>query len=480
MGEIAYSDALKRIVVTGDAVESWKPNIEEGSAPLYERIADAIQQDIHANRLAPGTRLPAHRDLAHALSIGTGTVTKAYGEAERRGLLSSQVGRGSFVTAAAEQQGRGSASPIDLAYNFPPVGLTSRYLAEAMGRLWRRQDFAETSRYTAPEGLGSARAAASRWIRERHELDIASASNLIQTNGGQHGLSLLLQTLCSRGDTVLCEAATFHGLKLIARAAHLKLEGVTLDSEGLVPEALEKVAASTGSKVLYVVPTLQNPTASTMSTNRRREIAAIARRHDLFIIEDDAYRAIAGGSIRLPPTLADLAPERTFYIASLSKSISPGLRLAFVLPPDLSWRERILNNIVATGYAPPAQNALVFAQWVEDGVVDTLVGQVLAEMRWRTATAQRILGKDVSTPGADQTLHVWLPLDSLQAERAYGRVLRAGIQITPPDAPLVGQGVSGLRICLGSVADRSVLQRALEVVSQSLTEETPGRSSAIV
>ncbi|WP_210243543.1 PLP-dependent aminotransferase family protein [Mesorhizobium sp. B2-3-4] len=458
-------------------MESWKPKIEKGPAPLYERIADAIQHDIHAERLAPGTRLPAHRDLAHALSIGTGTVTKAYGEAERRGLLSSQVGRGSFVTAAKHEPGQTAAGPVDLAYNFPPVGLTSRYLAEAMGRLWRRQDFAATSRYTAPEGLDSARAAALRWIRERHALDVASTAHLIQTNGGQHGLSLVLQALCRSGDTVLCEAATFHGLKLVARAGNLKLEGIALDSEGLVPEALEKAAASTGSKVLYLVPTLQNPTACTMTAGRRREIAAIARRHQLFIIEDDAYRAIAGAGS--PAALADLAPERTFYIASVSKSISPGLRLAFVLAPDLFWRERILNNIVAAGYAPPAQNALIFAQWVEDGIVDTLLGQVLAEMQWRTAMALRILGKAASAPGADQTLHLWLPLGSLQSERAYGRALRSGIQVTPPDAPLVGQGIHGLRVCLGSVADRSVLQRALEAVLRSLGEELPG-SSAIV
>ena len=480
MGGIAYIDASIRVVFPGGAMDSWKPNIEEGPAPLYERIADAIERDIHESRLAPGSRLPAHRDLAHALSVGTGTVTKAYGEAERRGLLSSQVGRGSFVTAPAEAQNPAASGPIDLAYNFPPLGLTSRYLAEAMGRLWRRQDFAATSRYTAPEGLGSARSAASRWIRDRHELEAASAGNLIQTNGGQHGLSLLLQTLCASGDTVLCEAATFHGLKLIARAAALKLQGIGLDSEGLVPEALERAIVATGSKVLYTVPTLQNPTAATMSAGRRREIAAIARRHDLLLIEDDAYRAIAGGSSPMPPALADLAPERTFYIASMSKSISPGLRLAFVLPPDSSWRERILNNIVATGYAPPAQNALVFAQWVEDGAIDAIFENVLEEMRIRTAIALRSLGDAVLKPGADQTLHVWLPLDSLRAERAYGRALRAGVQVTPTDAPLVGEGPNGLRICLGSVADRSVLQRALGIVSQALRDEMPARSIAIV
>ncbi|CDX39057.1 putative transcriptional regulator, GntR family [Mesorhizobium sp. SOD10] len=471
---------LDRAVIPGDAMESWKPNIEEGPAPLYERIADAIERDIHESRLAPGARLPAHRDLAHALSIGTGTVTKAYGEAERRGLLSSQVGRGSFVTAPIEAQDRAAAGPVDLAYNFPPVGLTSRYLAEAMGRLWRRQDFTATSRYTAPEGLDSVRSAASRWIRDRHELEVASAGNLIQTNGGQHGLSLLLQTLCRSGDTVLCEAVTFHGLKLVARAANLKLRGIALDSQGLLPEALERAIASTGSKVLYTVPTLQNPTAATMSAARRREVVAIARRYDVLIIEDDAYRAIARGSSRMPPALADLAPERTFYVASISKSISPGLRLAFLLPPDTSWRERILDNIVATGYAPPAQNALIFAQWVEEGTVDALVGNVLQEMQARTAMALRILGDAVSKPGADQTLHVWMPLDSLRAERAYGRALRAGVQITPPDAPMVDHSISGLRICLGSVTDRSALQRALGIVLHALKDEMSGSSAAVV
>lgn len=477
--EPAYIGSGKSRVL-GGRMESWKPIIEEGSAPLYERIADAIERDIHGNRLGPGTRLPPHRDLAQTLSVSIGTVTKAYGEAERRGLLSSQVGRGSFISpAATERLISANAEPIDLAHNFPPVGSTPRHLADAMARLWRHQDFAATSRYTAAEGLDSARKAATRWFHRRLELDAASSSKLVQTNGGQHALSLLLGTMCRSGDTVLCEAATFHGLKLIAKTENLKLEGVALDTEGLVPESLEKAAASTGSKVLYTIPTLQNPTAITMSAGRRLEIVEVARRHNLLIIEDDAYRAIAGPA-HMPPALADLAPERTFYIASLSKCISPGLRLAFVMPPDVSWRERILTRVVATGYAPPSQNALVFAQWVEDGVADAIIDSILAEMRLRTAIALEVMGETVSRPGAPQTLHIWLPLDSLAAERASGRALRAGVQVTPPDAPLVSEGVTGLRLCLGSVADRAVLGHALRIVSQSLGEEVFGRSSAIV
>ncbi|QPC92624.1 PLP-dependent aminotransferase family protein [Mesorhizobium sp. INR15] len=459
---------------------TWKPDIEEGLGPLYERIADAIERDIHGSRLALGTRLPPHRDLAQTLSVSIGTVTKAYGEAERRGLLSSQVGRGSFVTAAAaEGLISAHAEPIDLAHNFPPVGSTPRHLADALGRLWRHQDFAATSRYTVAEGLESARKAASRWFHRRLELRDPSPGRLIQTNGGQHALSLLLGTMCRSGDTVLCEAATFHGLKLIAKTENLKLEGVGFDADGLVPDWLDKAAAATGSKVLYTIPTLQNPTAITMSIGRRLEIAEVARRRNLLIIEDDAYRAIAGPD-SMPPSLADLAPERTFYIASLSKCMSPGLRLAFVMPPDVSWRERLLNRVVATGYAPPSQNALVFAQWVEDGIADAILDNILGEMRLRTTMALRALGDTVSRPGAAQTLHIWLPLDPLAAERASGRALRAGVQVTPPDALLVGEGVSGLRICLGGVADRAVLEHALRIVSQSLGEEVPGRSSAIV
>lgn len=459
---------------------TWKPGIEEGPSPLYERIADAIQDDIQNGILHVGARLPPHRDLAHRLSIGIGTVTKAYGEAERRGLLSSHVGRGSFVASVSHAKAADASGTLDLAYNFPPMAATSRVIAETMGRLWRRQDFRQSGRYTLPEGLESVRAAAWTWISQRHQINRGSAADLIQTNGGQHALSLLLHALRANGDAILCEAATFHGLKLIAKASGLTLHGVEMDSDGMIPEALEAMAASSKNRILYTIPTLQNPTTSTMPAARRERIADVARRHDLLIIEDDAYRAIAGHSSVLPPTFADLAPERTFYISSISKSISPGLRLAFIQPPSQSWRERILEIVVATGYAPPSQGAMIFAQWVEDGNVDSVLDDIVGEIRIRTALARRILAGAVIEPGAEQSLHVWLPLGPLKAEQVYGRALRAGVQVTPPDVPLVGSGSTGLRLCLGSISDRTTLERALSIVAKSLTEDVSRSSSAIV
>lgn len=104
----------------------WLPTIPEGSSPLYERLIAALEHDVHHGLLRPGERLPPHRDLAHRLSLSVGTVSRAYVEAERRGLLSSHVGRGSFVADHATVPLAMDAGPADMAQNAPPLAPSER------------------------------------------------------------------------------------------------------------------------------------------------------------------------------------------------------------------------------------------------------------------------------------------------------------------------------------------------------------------
>ncbi|BBC73425.1 conserved hypothetical protein [Altererythrobacter sp. B11] len=452
---------------------TWMPDISQGSGPAYERLLLALERDVREGHLAPGDRLPPQRELAHRLSLSVGTVGRAYVEAERRGLVSSHVGRGSFVADRVRSQAAPDpADPLDMAHNLPPLEPARRWLGEGLRKLRLRADLDAAATYAPPEGLASVRAAGANWLSRRHGVMRASPDRIIQCNGGQHGLALAIAALARAGDTVLCEAATYPGIRTLAEHGGYRLRGVAMDARGIDPEALARCARDTGGRVLVVLPTLQNPTTITLDAARREEIVAVARAHDLMIVEDDAYRVFADADA--PPSLADLAPERTLLVAGVSKSVAPGLRLGFLLPPDGGERVRegLLLGVRAMGYSPPSLEGLLFAQWEEDGTAERIADEILTECRERTELAAAILGSAVATPGAGQSPHVWMPMSMLAAERLSARALRAGIALTPPEAPIVEAGAApaGIRLCLGAIADRSMLGQALRTV-QALAGE---------
>ncbi|MBS0334886.1 MAG: PLP-dependent aminotransferase family protein, partial [Proteobacteria bacterium] len=344
----------------------WRPQIERGRKPLYLAIADAIGDDVASGRLSTGARLPAQRDLAAALGIDLTTVTRAYREAHRRGLISARVGRGSFIAAASQSYGAVAGAPVDLTMNMPPLfeaPRLERRMWRSLADLETREGLALLLRYQDPGGAMPDRAAGAAWLRER--LPGLGPERTLVAAGAQAALVATLGVLAHPGDAICAEALAYPGLR--AAAAHLGVEvvGLEMDREGIVPGALAAACREVGPKALCCTPTLQNPTTATMSLARREEIVAIARRHHLPIVEDDAYG-------RLPatpePALAALAPDLVWHIAGLAKVASPALRIAYVATPDERGAARTAQRLRATtGMASPITAALA-SDWIRTGV----------------------------------------------------------------------------------------------------------------
>ncbi|HWA63896.1 MAG TPA: PLP-dependent aminotransferase family protein, partial [Caulobacteraceae bacterium] len=262
-------------------------------------------------------------------------------------------------------------------------------------------------------------------------------------------------------------AATFAGVKTLAARAGYRLAPGEMDAEGLTPEALDRAAAA-GAKVAYLMP-VQNPTARVMSLERRTAVVEVARRRDLQIVEDDLYGAFAA-PLGLPP-LAALAPERTTYVGGLSKALAPGLRVGFLVPPA-ALAERMQEALRAIAFGAPTFGPAVAAAWIEDGTAFDILGEVLRETEARADIARSILGRAAAPSPLAAQPHLWLPMSELEAERLYGRALRAGVRLTPPGAVAVdGAPVQGLRLCLGGPASRVTLERGLRCVAQALTAD---------
>ena len=457
----------------------WSPVLPAGDAPIYERLVELLRADIASGHLTAGARLPPQRDLAHRLGLGLGTVTRAYVEAEKAGLVEAHVGRGSFVRggAAARPPSSPDNSLINLAQNIAPCRPAQARLADTLARLRRRGDLTDHLAYAPVAGMEAHRRAGAAWLERSAGLVGADWSRLVVCAGAQQGLALAFGAVARWGETVLCEASTFYGVKALAEHMGYGLKGLPLDAQGLRPDALDEAAATGAYKVLMVQPTLQNPTGRIMSAGRRAQIVAVARKHDLMIIEDDIYAVYAPGA---PPAFALLAPERTLHVSGVSKSLAPGLRTGFLITPPGEVLERVLRAVRALAYAPPGFGALIATQWIEDGTADAIVAESVAELTARVALARAILGAAMETPMSASAPHVWLPMSELEAERLAGRALRGGVEVTPPSAPVVAPGLTtGVRLSLGAAPDRQTLERGLRIVAAAVAD-VDERSRAVI
>lgn len=450
--------------------ESWTPDIAAFGKPHYRAIADAIALDVREGRLHVSDRLPPQRELAERLGINFTTVARGYVEAQKRGLIESRVGRGSFV---AGQPGRirqaERPAVADLTMNLAPEP-EDRALLDRMqsGMLKVATDLPTLMRYQAFGGTWVQREAATRFLA-RLGLRVEPARLLI-CPGTHVAFHAVLQALAAPGDAILCEALTYPGIKAVAGRLGVNLVGVKLDEDGIDPAAFEEACRSHRPKILYLNPTLLNPTTCTTPEARRIAIAEIAREHSVTILEDDAYSALPR---RPPPAFATIAPDITYYVASLSKCVGAGLRIAYLVAPD-QRRLWPLGNILKTMtvMASPLTTALS-TLWIEDGTADLVIEAIRRESMARQKLAADLLSKCtyVTNP---EGFHLWMTLPEPWQRSAFAARMRASdLGIVVSDAFAVTEPpTEAVRISLGGVLSRAEVRTALEFLSHVLEHET--------
>jgi len=452
----------------------WNPDLARRSGPRYLAIAEAIAADIRAGRLRSGERLPTHRDLAYRLGVTVGTVTRAYAEAERRGLIAGEVGRGTFVqdlrsaspafpaTDSApirEAPAVDESGPIDLSVNYPVREATDRTLGGTLRALAAEPDIATLLDYQLNRGLLRHREAGVKLIR-RGGLE-TTPDRVVVTCGAQHAMTVAFAALARPGDVVLTESLTYPGMKLIAGMMQLRLHGVPMDEHGLLPDAFEAACRTMQPKALYCMPTLHNPTAVTMPEARRREIARIAETHGVPIVEDDIYGFLDPGA---PPPLSHFAPSVGHYVLSVSKCLAPGLRAGFLsLPPgDAST---YIAAVRSTVWMAPPLAVEIAARWIQDGTGDQLSAKLINDATERQRLVQeRLAGFDYVT--APHSLHGWLTLpEPWRASHFAAEARSRGVLVTPAEAFVVARPApQAIRICVGTVRRREELLRGLDTI----------------
>ena len=456
-------------------MKNWHPDLSRSGSPLYMAIADVIELDLRGGQLSPGDKLPPHRALARRLAVDVTTVARGYLEAQKRGLVQSHVGRGTFVTGGVEAarglvgdavpDARRSAA-VDPSMNMPPEpddpDLVAR-MREGLSAV--AADLVPLLRYQGFGGAAMDKEAAASWLGRRglH----APQERIFVTPGAHPALLAILGTLAKPGETVLSEAITYPGVRSIAAQLRLRLVGLPMDADGILPEALDAACEREKPKAIYLNPTLQNPLTLTVPAARRREIVAVARRHGVPVVEDDAYGFIPE---RGPSPFGALAPELTWHIGGLSKCIGAGLRLAYVVAPDDSRALWSFAGAMRAGnvMASPLTTALA-SRWIGDGTADAILHFLRAETAARQALVAGLL--PAGSYRADPlSFNIWLPLPHGWTRSTFSAYMRSsGLGVVASDAFAVdGAPPEAVRVCLGGPMSRPQLLAALEFMAHAL------------
>lgn len=442
------------------SIHNWLPRLGEQAGPKYLVIADALEQAIRTGVLRPGERLPPQRDLAGLLNVDLTTVTRAYGIARDAGLIEGAGRLGSYVRNATGAT-PSIDEPGDTGMNMPPqpgFSLLPDAIRTGMANLLRVGGQSPLLQYQPSGGGLHDRKAAAQAFSARGMP--STEDDVVITSGGQNALHAIFGTVLAAGDTVCAGAHTYPGMLALAARFGLRVQPLASDTQGLDPDAVVAAAAA-GAKAVYVVPTNDNPTTATLGLDRRHAIAAIARQYRLTIIEDDAYGQLPAHPL---PPLAILAPELSWHIASVSKIISPVLRVAYVRAPSARDAWRLGADVHETAVMAPPLNAALVSAWMRDGTFARLVEAVRHEGIARQRIAASFLaGLDYAAH--PEGYHVWLRLNgAVSAAELASTVRPAGLSIVPGEAFAVrkGEAAPAVRISIGGAIDHERLRRALE------------------
>jgi len=447
---------------------------KQSNVPMYKQIADQLSQQIDHGDLKANQKLPTHRKLADQLQVTVGTVTRAYAEAERRGLIEARVGSGTYVTDKQKSswvfaESKASKDECNFGYNIPPQVERSDILTKAMGALSQSPTMLnQLMIYQSPNGIESHRAQVCQWLKQKGVQ--LNQEQLLFSSGAQHGIQMVLDAFTRAGDTLFVEKYTYPGLLSLARQKQLSVKGIEMDEEGVIPESLDAACKQNQARFIYLTPTFQNPTTAIMSPERRQAIIDVCKHHDLLIIEDDINGLLAK---EIHPPLVNYAPEQVIHIGAFSKILAPGLRVGYLHAPQALYQSMVATLQNHSWMISPLLTALV-CELINNGSADRVLDDIRQEVSERLEVTLNRLAP-FSPIFKKDCFHIWLPIpeqwrmsDFVIAAEKQGVTVKSGELFSPP----AGSISPHVRLALSSPIDQAQLMHGLTKL-ETLLETDP-------
>ncbi len=444
------------------------------SLPVYELIAAAIRKQIQIGSLSLGDRLPNQRELSIALDVAIGTVTRAYRLLLDEGLIVAQSGRGTYVqdtprTAAARSGGM-APSPrpelSDLRGHATPSKRLGTELSRHLRLIADEQRFDEIMSYDLGRNTKAHKPLAADWIARTSGFD-AHPDDIVITSGAQHALMCCLINVTQPGDIILVEEYGYSVLKALASTLRIKLVGIPMDRDGIIPEQLEAAVREHDPRALFCVPTIQNPTAVTMPVDRRQAIAAIAKRRQLLVLESDIFGGLVEDKL---PTIKSMIPNLTVLITGFSKTLAPGMRIGYLVAPE-HWKDRFSAVVHATNGMPSPIALNVISSMIRTGGADQVLASNISEYRARcNLVRNHLAGFSAEIP--DVSPHIWLQLPpGHRVEDFIAQLYMEEVLVLSGSnfaTRAVGE-VNFIRIVLGRGTETDMLENALIKIRRLLS-----------
>lgn len=447
---------------------TWKPVIDRTIKPLYLSLANQLEQDIINGSIIPGTKLPPYRELADFLDINFSTVAKAFKVCLLKGLLSTTVGSGTFVSfdALSNAYLLAEGRPKNLIEMGATIPEPSSYepLMLLFKNMMNEADFAKWFSYSRPNDVLWQKDAAVKLMAKGGY--ITDIETILFANGGQNAITAILAGLCKHGDKIGTDPHTYPGLKTTASMLGIQLVPIKHTDGEMDEHSLINACKNENLKGIYLIPDNQNPTTHKMSLARRKALAQTAKEHNIFIIEDAAYHLMCEKPI---PAVASFAPEQTIYIASLSKTIGPGLRLAYVSAPK-QYKKPLSNALYNMNISISPLMAELAARMIVSKNIDTIIDSHRQNTILRNKLVNDYLaGYDCR--GENTCIFRWLILPSNISGAGFERLaLDDGVQVYAAERFTVGNSIPEKAVRISICAPETIeeLEQGLKVLKKLL------------
>ncbi len=402
--------------------------------PRYKQYIDSIGEKIRNGELAPGTRLPTHRELAKRENFSLVTASRIYRELIELGLVSGEMGRGTFVrdinllpTLSIEQDI--TTEILDLNFSYPIAKEQTELLRRSLRKLSVGGDLEGLLYYQQHKGRHHERTIIAQYLISQG-LKHANADSTVLVSGGQHGLATIMLGMFNPGDTIAVDALTYPGFKALASIYAINLLPISTLENGPNLAALEKTCRHNKVRAYFTMPTLHNPLGWVMDLTSRKSLVSLARKYQFYLIEDGSYAFLHR---QAPPPLASLAPDITFYTTGFSKNIATGLRVGAVVAP-IHYIGNIERIIRITTWNTPALTTAIVCDWIENGHVTRIERDKRRDATARQKIVKQVFGnlKYIAHPSS---YFIWLQLpEGVRLDTAMSQLSQHNIAVSSAES----------------------------------------------
>ena len=327
--------------------------------------------------------------------------------------------------------------------------------------------------YGATNGFGPFRESAAEFLRTE-QVDCDETS-VLPVQGGSQAFDLLLRALIDPGDAVLCESPTFLGAIQTMREYNARLISMPTDGEGVIVEAAEELIRKHHPKLMYVIPTFQNPTGITLSLERRRALAELAARYGVVLAEDDPYRDLRYSGTALPPIQSFDEEGWVVYMSSFSKYIAPGMRLgAAAVKNPMLLRKMVIGKQSADVHSPLLTQAIVDA-YLRRGLMPGHLKRICGE--YQLQLSAMLEGFDAFPVKVSHTepqggLFVWAELpEGADGQRVFDAALAKNVAFVPGTHFYPEGGHANTMRLNFSMCDNPTIREGMARLGQAIAEE---------